>query len=174
MDILFSSPIVPLAVGFIFLAIAGYIELRTYVVPNVLTFSAIALAIGYSILAAAICPGGSGNLASVFVGLIISSMMLIPIYAKGGIGAGCVKAQAAAGAWFGAALPLAACVKFVFFSSLGALAVVTIYWAFCVRQQAISKDGGVPANASPLSVHVHGQFPLSIGTMLGALTSSWI
>ena len=70
MDSFFASAAVPLTIGFAYLLIAGYFELKTYRVPNALTLSAIVLALVFSIVAGIFAPERQGNIVSALVGMI--------------------------------------------------------------------------------------------------------
>ena len=58
------STAVPLTIGFGFLLVAGYCELKTYWVPNRLTLSAIGLALLFALIAGVLAPERSGSIVS--------------------------------------------------------------------------------------------------------------
>jgi prepilin peptidase CpaA len=81
------------------LAIAGLAcatDLRSARIPNLLTFSALALGLLFHSLA----PSGSGVQAAL-VGLLAGLLVFFPFFALGAMGAGDVKLMAALGAWLG-------------------------------------------------------------------------
>jgi prepilin peptidase CpaA len=81
------------------LAIAGLAcvtDLRSARIPNLLTFSALALGLLFHGLA----PSGSGVQAAL-VGLLAGLLVFFPFFALGAMGAGDVKLMAALGAWLG-------------------------------------------------------------------------
>ena len=71
-------------------------DVATSRIPNVLTFTAIALALGFHLFA----PGGAGPLYAV-LGLLAGLAVFFPMFALGAMGAGDVKLMAALGAWIG-------------------------------------------------------------------------
>ncbi len=81
------------------LAIAVWIawgDLRTYRIPNYLTFGTAVAGLLFQVF----CYGLSG-LGSGLLGLLVGFFLLFPVYALGGLGAGDVKALAGLGAWLG-------------------------------------------------------------------------
>ena len=176
MQSFFMSAAVPLAAGFIFLLIAGYFELKTYRVPNKLTYAAIGLALLFALVAGVIAPERSGSIGSAMLGMLLGGAVLIPFYAIGLLGAGCVKAQAACGAWIGAGLALATCFKVVLIATIVAAVIGAI--CFAITHAKRKRD----AQPHPFPVHepsksgfsslMHGQLPLSVGTMLGVIVAT--
>jgi Flp pilus assembly protein protease CpaA len=98
----------PAVVGLAVLLLAAAMQARLHRVPNSLTFSAILggwlFAVYLDATHRAVSPGPAilASLASSFAAFIV----LLPMYSSNGLGAGCVKAQMAFGAWIGSALPL--------------------------------------------------------------------
>ena len=177
MSSVLTSPLVPLACGFVYLLVAAFYELKTYRIPNLLTFAAIGLALVFSIVASMICPERAGGIGAAFVGMLVGGLILLPFYATGVLGAGCVKAQAACGAWIGAGLTLSTCLKFVLISSVIAVIVATV----CSVVFAIEKKNAHQVTLERLGEEsqsgfnlplMHGQLPLSLGTILGVLVAS--
>lgn len=168
MQSIFSSPLVPLTAGFIFLLVAGYFELKTYRVPNALVLSSLLLAIGFAIVAQVMEPGRTGGIATSLLGMLLGGALLIPIYIKGALGAGCVKAQAAFGAWVGAGLGLSQCLSVMLIATLVAVVFASAAWFFAYQQR---KNQDV-SQQDKTQILLHGQLPLSIGTMLGVVVAT--
>ena len=177
MSSVLTSPLVPLACGFVYLLVAAFYELKTYRIPNLLTFAAIGLALVFSIVASMICPERAGGIGSAFAGMLMGGLVLLPFYAKGVLGAGCVKAQAACGAWIGAGLTLSTCLKFVLISSVvAAIAATVCSVVFAIKQKndqqvTLERLGEEPQPGFKLPL-MHGQLPLSLGTILGVVVAS--
>ena len=97
-------------------------------------------------------------------------------YAKGVLGAGCVKAQAACGAWIGAGLTLSTCIEFVLISSVvAAIAATVCSVVFAIKQknaqQVTLEHLGEEQSGFNLPL-MHGQLPLSLGTIFGVVVAS--
>ena len=109
-------------------------------VPNWLTFPLIlsgwllGLLYGFGLLP----PDGRGSFGAALLGTLLGFVLLLPVYAIGGMGAGDVKMQMGFGAWIGA------------FYGLGA-GLGIIFWAFCLAVVI----GGVLALAM---IFVRGQY----------------
>ena len=78
------------------LALACISDLRTRRIPNVLTFSAAALALLFHLVT-----GGFPALGWSVAGWIVGALLFLPIFALRGMGGGDVKLLAAVGAWLG-------------------------------------------------------------------------
>jgi prepilin peptidase CpaA len=78
------------------LALACISDLRTRRIPNVLTFSAIAAALVFHLLA-----GGWRAAGSSIAGCSLGALLFFPMFVLRGMGAGDVKLLAAVGAWLG-------------------------------------------------------------------------
>lgn len=175
MQTLFSSAVIPLLAGFTYLLIAGCCELKTYRVPNKLIYSAIGLALLFAIVAGFVAPERDGNILSALIGMVLGGALLIPFYAKGILGAGCVKAQAACGAWIGAGFAVGLCIKLVLVSTIVAAIIAAI--CFGITYAKRKSDAPLDLYADPysgtrtlsFSTLMHGQLPLSIGTMAGVI-----
>lgn len=178
MQTLFMSAAIPLTAGFVYLLIAGYYEFKTYRVPNKLTYSAIGLAFLFAFVAGMLAPERSGSFVSAFVGMLLGGALLFPFYSKGFLGAGCVKAQGACGAWVGAGFAVGTCIKLVLISTIVAAIVGTICFGitYAKRKHEAQPNLYADLNATErdfLSA-VHGQMPLSIGTMIGLVLASLV
>lgn len=171
------STAVPLTIGFGFLLVAGYCELKTYRVPNRLTLSAIGLALLFALIAGVLAPERSGSIVSAVVGMLLGGALLLPFYSKGILGAGCVKAQAACGAWIGAGFAFSACLKLVLISTIVAAIVGAICFSityFKRKRDALPNPCAADSESRErkFDMLMHGQLPLSIGTILGVVVAS--
>ena len=83
-----------IAVGIALAACA--FDLRTRRIPNALTLTAALAALIFSAATA-----GAGSAASSLTGWTVATVIWLPVYALGGMGAGDVKLIAAIGAWLG-------------------------------------------------------------------------
>ena len=184
MQSLLTSAAIPLTAGFTYLLIAGYYELKTYRVPNNLTYSAIGLAFLFALIAGMIAPERSGSILSAFIGMLLGGALLLPFYSKGVLGAGCVKAQAACGAWIGAGFAIGTCFKFVLVSTIVAAVIGAICFGITYAKRKHDAQPNVYADPnaaerklateSNLLALMHGQLPLSIGTMAGVVIASMV
>lgn len=98
--------------GFGLLVMAAVANTRTHKVPNRLTLPATIA--GWFTALLVTCsvpiPSDGGGLFSSLAAGVVAFFLLLPLYATDHLGAGCVKMQAAFGAWIGCALPpLPAC-----------------------------------------------------------------
>lgn len=100
----------PLAAGFVFLVAAALFQLRTQRVPNsfCLAFFLTGL-VAAIVVSLGLAPSQGGGLLSSLFGLFVGFAALAPYYARGYLGAGCVKSQAVFGAWVGCAVPITHC-----------------------------------------------------------------
>src|SRR5262245_43540911 len=102
-----SWELLPAAVGVAILSLAAVSQVVARRVPNVLTLPAIltgwVFALYLDASHRALRPEHAlASLSGTFLALLI----MLPFYNARGLGAGCVKAQMAFGAWIGCALPL--------------------------------------------------------------------
>ena len=179
MQSFFMSAAVPLAAGFLYLLVAGYLELKTYRVPNKLTYAAIGLALAFALVAGVIAPERSGSIGSALLGMLLGGAILIPFYAKGILGAGCVKAQAACGAWIGAGLAITTCLKFVLIATIVAAIVGAVCFAVTYakrKREALRPypSADLETREQGFSLLMHAQLPLSVGTMLGVIVATLV
>jgi prepilin peptidase CpaA len=95
-------------------------DVKTRRIPNYLTFGCALTGLGYQL-------GfhGSTGVAHGFLGMGLGFIMLIPFYAKGGLGAGDVKALAGLATWLG---PLQTIFLFIYMGISGLFFVVVILW----------------------------------------------
>jgi prepilin peptidase CpaA len=80
----------------VLLALACVSDLRTRRIPNVLTFSATAIALLFHLLT-----GGWSAAGWSIAGCVLGALLFFPMFALRGMGAGDVKLLAAVGAWLG-------------------------------------------------------------------------
>lgn len=159
-DILASNQL-PLAIGFAILLVAGIFELKTFRVPNVLTFGAILVVLVFAGARTALGIDAPGIWAAV-LGTVIGGAMLLPIRARTGLGAGCVKAQAAFGGWVCCALGIASGVIVLVVATVVGLAILQLYVSILKRKKS-----------NPIAL-AHGQWPLSTGAIIAVLAISFM
>jgi prepilin peptidase CpaA len=80
----------------VLVALACISDLRTRRIPNVLTFSAVAIALVFHLLT-----GGWSAAGWSIAGCFLGALLFFPMFALRGMGAGDVKLLAAVGAWLG-------------------------------------------------------------------------
>lgn len=158
-----------MVVGIVFLFVAAVYEWKTYRVPNSLIFGSLIAAFIFAVVAPILVPDRTGGPGSAFVGMLLGGAMLLPLYAKGNLGAGFIKAQAAFGARAGSGLALVPCLTVVFTATLFTIVIGVTVWLTPYRQKkaAASEQGG------PLMVF-HGQMPLAPGSLLGVMAMAII
>jgi prepilin peptidase CpaA len=89
-------PVVEAAVTLGAVALAAWMDLRGFRIPNSLTLPLLATGLVYNALV-----GGGGPLLGSLLGVLFGGGILFPIYCLGGMGAGDVKLLAGVGAWLG-------------------------------------------------------------------------
>src|SRR5687767_5915495 len=109
MDILDPS-LWPLWCACILMLAAAIINAGTLLSPNLLSLPTIVAGwlVAVAISASNTIPSQGGGVIPSLAASAIGFFLLLPFYAKAGLGAGCVKMQAAFGAWVGCALGLPA------------------------------------------------------------------
>ena len=100
------------------LALACLSDLRTRRIPNVLTFSAAAVALVFHLLT-----GGWSAAGWSLAGCVLGALLFFPMFALRGMGAGDVKLLAAVGAWIGPGQVAAAALATSIVGGVIALAV---------------------------------------------------
>jgi Flp pilus assembly protein protease CpaA len=95
----------PLIVACGLLLFTAWSELYLKRVPNQVVLPLIVLGWFVGFLAASGQIPAGGGFGGSFVATFVALLVLLPIYATGGIGAGCVKSLMAMGAWIGCGLP---------------------------------------------------------------------
>jgi prepilin peptidase CpaA len=141
-------------------ALAVRQDLVEHRIPNVLTFTALAIAVViHSVLSGV--DGFIYALAGAGVGLIC----LLPLYLFKGMGAGDVKLMGAVGAFLGPLNAFLAAAMTLIFGAL--LAVAVVVWRLVESRAAIS---GPPVSMSLVRKE---RFPYAIAIGLGAIATLW-
>ena len=158
-----ALPTLPLAIGVGSLICAGYWESKTMRVPNALTFGTLFAALLFATVRTLFVPQAIGGLGAAMIGMLVGGILLLPLYAQFGLGAGCVKAQAAFGAWMGCALGIGIGIK---------LLVVTTICALILLAASAFSHQRLPEHDPEYGQQVvHGQLPLSVGALVGLLAA---
>lgn len=99
---------IPLLVACAIMIVAALINYWTLNVPNWLSFTGVLTAwlVGL-LLSIEFIEFTEGGVPSVMVSMVLGAAILIPFYVAGWLGGGCVKMQAAFGAWLGCTYPIA-------------------------------------------------------------------
>lgn len=155
--------------------VACVFDVSTSRIPNPLTFSAAALAIGFHLLA----PSG-GGVWFALGGFAVGLAMFFPMFALGAMGAGDVKLMTAAGAWIG----WKAIVFVALYASLagGILALIVALRRSYLRQ-ALSNikmlasywwvEGVKPLPALTLESQQSLRFPYAVAIAAGLAVTLW-
>jgi len=151
-------------------ALAAWEDVRTRRIPNLLTGSALLLAIAVHV----VLNGGHG-LGSSLLGMLVAGGLLLPGWLAGWMGAGDVKLMAAVGAWLGMPLALTALLATLIAGGLVATVVAlqrgvlvrTFRNAFWMSAAVVS--GGRPASPGPA---VRGiRFPFAVAALAGTVAA---
>lgn len=163
----------PLVVACGLLAIAALINSRSLVVPNRLTLPAVLAGwLMACVIAAAKWPASGES--AIFASMSATAtalLLLLPIYKSCGLGAGCVKAQMAFGAWIGCALDLPTAVFVTAFATVVGILLTAIGALFAfvrLRSQSVRGIGG----SSAVEALFPAQTTLSIGSVCGVLIAA--
>ena len=144
--------------GLVLLVAAAYFQWTTQRVPNLMTYGFL---VGAWLLGTASSVGAvplAGGIGSSLAGFAAGLGLLLPIYLSGWLGAGCVKAQAAFGAWVGCAMPAMLAFQVVFATTIvGALVTSIGYWIAFTR---LSREEGQ-------TYLFPAQVTLSTGSLIG-------
>lgn len=117
----------PLLVACALMLVAAFVNYYTLNVPNTLSLTGILSAWGVALLLIAeFIPPTEGGVASVLVSMTLGGLLLIPFYVTGWLGAGCVKMQAAYGAWLGCAYPIAKAGVLISVTTIAAAILTTV------------------------------------------------
>jgi len=170
---LFSVELWALWFGFGLMVLAAVINARTLMVPNWLSLSAAvagwltALLVSCSVGV----PSQGGGLLASLAATGVGFLLLLPFHAAGFLGAGCVKMQAAFGAWVGCALPPIPAALLV---GLGTL----VGGAFTAAGSAAKTRTADSRRARDLGSRLFpAQITLSLGSICGAavpLAAGWV
>lgn len=157
------------------LAASGF-DLRSRRIPNALTLGG-ALA---GLIASAIA-GGVGGIGSSGAGWALATVMWLPLYALGGMGAGDVKLIAAIGAWVG---PLAIFHTSLYTAVAGGVAAAGLVIARgCVRQTYFNVQlllghwrvaGFAPQAQLTLADAASPRLAYAIPILVGTVTAIWL
>ena len=158
----------PVVIGLALLAVAGISELTIKRVPNILSLVSIIGALITSVFCGSgVVPSFGGTLGSAFVGLAFGFLCLIPFYALG-LGAGCVKSNAAFGAWVGCTFGLPMVGYVVLYSTIAGVvltAVLSALWVVANRSaEPETLEGGFDEQ-NPRKNLFPAQATLSAGAM---------
>jgi prepilin peptidase CpaA len=142
--------------------LAAVVNLRTLRVPNRLSLLATAAGwIAALLISVGLLPSAGGGLVPSLAAALLGGMLLLPFYARGGLGAGCVKMQMAFGAWVGCALGLSEAAALTAMATfLGGL--ITAVGALLV----LKRPTALPADAAGDRL-----FPAQATLSLGAIAS---
>jgi hypothetical protein len=160
----------PIWVGAAVLLIAALFQLLTGRVPNAFTFSAVALAwlVALTQLVPGMLPPLHGGIVSSMAGTVAGLVMLLKAY-KLGLGAGCLKAQMAFGAWVGCAMGLeTALLAVVFATLLGQVALILIHIAIG-RVRGDPSNDFVAAEQTASDAMLPAQATVAVGSIGGVM-----
>jgi prepilin peptidase CpaA len=104
-------------------------DVRTHRIPNLLTFGAAAAGILFGLAS-----GGVSGLGAAVFGWFVGAVLLFPLFALGGMGAGDVKLVAGLGAWLG---PIDAVWLTIFASIAGGVVAVFVSLGHGYLRQAL-------------------------------------
>ncbi len=153
--------------------LAALVNARTYMVPNRLSLPAAVagwLAALLTSCSAGIPSAGGGVLAS-FAAAAVGLLLLVPFYAAGYIGGGCVKMQMAFGAWVGCALAPASATLLTALATVLAGAITAA--AAVAKIRAAEARGADDARSHLLPAQV----TLSLGSICGVVVpvaAGWV
>jgi hypothetical protein len=145
--------------------VAAFLQARIQRVPNSLTLISLGTA-WLCGLALSVSGAAAGGLASGLAGAFIGGLLLLPFWAIGGLGAGCVKAQMSFGAWIGCALGTSATALTVAVSTLAGIATaLALYGAVARLYPAVDYDLE--------TWQMNAQSLLSLGSVAGLIGCLW-
>jgi prepilin peptidase CpaA len=152
-------------------------DIRTYRIPNYLTYGCALAGLGYQLGFHSWAGGGTALL-----GIVVGFSLLIVFYWMGGMGAGDVKALAALGAWLG---PLQTLYLFCYMALSGLPLIVAYLWWrgllwVKIRQLwqgllswvLLRSHPSISGSAAPPSLQREG-IPYAVALALGMAISCW-
>jgi Flp pilus assembly protein protease CpaA len=107
-------------------------------------------------------PSNGGGILPSLASAVIGLALLIPFYAAGWLGGGCVKMQMAFGAWIGCAFAMIPAVRITAVATLAG-GIFTLGALIVARKLRLNTEGGPASQLFP------AQVTLSIGSSAGAL-----
>lgn len=148
----------PIGVAIVFLAMAAGIHAATGLVPNWLTYPAILAAwvTGWCV-SRGTAPSAGGGFGSALLLAFLGLLLLLPFYAFGVLGAGCVKANMALGGWMGCAVGAERGAKWLIAGVMSGAALIGLGCWSCLQM-------GMTVEAA--SQQFPAQFALSLGSIL--------
>jgi prepilin peptidase CpaA len=153
--------------GCLLLLIAAVINARTLSVPNRLSLPATVagwlLALLLSVSAG--IPSQGGGILPSLAATAIGFLLLIPFYASGWLGAGCVKMQMAFGAWVGCALDFSAAAWVTGLATLMGGVITAIGALIAARRSQGPEEAGSRFRFFP------AQITLSLGSVCGVVAA---
>jgi Flp pilus assembly protein protease CpaA len=170
---LFAVELWALWCAFGLMLVAAVVNARTLRVPNLLSMPATVAGWLTALLMSCSLgiPSEGGGIVASFVATAVALVLLIPFYATGWLGAGCVKTQMAFGAWVGCAL---APIPAALLTGLGTLAggALSAVGALVYSRASQSREA-----EDPRSHLFPAQVTLSLGSIVGAvvpLVAGWL
>ena len=167
----------PIWCAFGLMLVAAISYALTTRVPNTLTLSAtvlgwlVALAISFSRSPVSNGGGIDASLSAALLGFFL----LVPFFAisyLAHLGAGCVKMQAAFGAWIGCAVPLHQAMVLTLAGTIAGIILTAIHVGFQFGFSRLRKRSMTGVRAS--SEVMPAQITLSIGSILGVIAAAWL
>jgi prepilin peptidase CpaA len=177
MGITLSMAHLQLLLPLLFSLVMAFYDARSQRIPNYLTLGCALAGLGFQLGFNGLAGAGDGLL-----GMVLGFGLLILFYARGGMGAGDVKALAALGVWLGARQTL---YLFVYMAFSGVLLIIFYLWrrgAFRgqfkrLRDYLLSwvllggrLRGGEPAPATPPKAQA---IPYAVAMAMGMLVICW-
>jgi Flp pilus assembly protein protease CpaA len=148
------------------MVVAAVINAQTLQVPNRL--SLVALVVGwltaFSVSLTSAVPSQGGGIAASLAATLVAFLLLVPVYASGWIGAGCVKMQMAFGSWIGCALAIAPAAWLAVLATVFGGMLTTIAVLIALKQSTTFRQA-------------HGirlfpaQITLSVGSIVGVIAA---
>jgi hypothetical protein len=160
----------PIWVGAAVLIIAALFQILSGRVPNAFTFPAIALAwlVALLLFVPGLMPPLHGGIVPSVAGTVAGVVMLLKAY-KLGLGAGCLKAQMAFGAWVGCAVGLETTLLTVVFATLLGQAVLLVVHIVIGRLRGNPSNDFVGAEHASADAMLPAQMTLAVGSIGGIL-----